>query len=131
MTILLYLITVITNILIDAMWLGLIAKNLYQTHLGFLFAKNFSLLPGIIFYLLYGVGILVFAVFPALAGGGIIKAVGLGMLLGLMSYGAYDLTNLATIKNWPLMITIIDLAWGVLLSGAVAGISFMAAKRLL
>jgi uncharacterized membrane protein len=129
--ILLYILTVLTNVVIDLIWLGFIAKDLYTKQLGFLFYKQIHLSPAILFYLLYAIGIITFAVLPALEKGGIGKAVGLGMLLGLMSYGAYDLTNIATIKNWPLLITIIDLLWGIILSGTVAGISFMIGKKIL
>jgi uncharacterized membrane protein len=82
----------------------------------------------IIFYLIFIVGILVFAVLPALEAKTAVKALTLGALFGFMAYATYDLTNLATLKNWPLTLTLIDMAWGAILSGSVATVSYFIGK---
>jgi uncharacterized membrane protein len=85
----------------------------------------------ILFYLLFIVGLLVFAVRPALAAGAPLKALGLGALLGLICYATYDLTNLALVKGWPLIVTVVDLIWGTVLGGVVSFLSALLGKSLL
>lgn len=84
----------------------------------------------LIFYLLFIVGLIVFVITPSLESNSWIKALILGALFGLITYATYDLTNLATIKNWPLVVTIVDLCWGTVLASAVSTISFLVAKKL-
>ncbi len=122
-----YLLTVPIFFLIDMVWLGLVASKFYQTHLGFLLGPvNWS--AAIIFYLLYIVGIVVFAIIPGLEAQSLMKAIILGALFGFLAYATYDLTNLATIKDWPLIVTIVDLIWGTVLTGAVAAGGYYVAK---
>jgi len=87
-------------------------------------AKNPNLLAALIFYLLYIVGVVAFVLLPSLKNNSLSQAIVMGGLFGLCCYATYDLTNLATIRDWPLVITIIDLIWGTTLSALVAGISF-------
>lgn len=125
----LYLLTVPVFFAIDMVWIGVIAKDLYQKQLAnFLGPVNWT--AALIFYLLFIIGILVFAVLPALEARSALKAVMLGALFGFMAYATYDLTNLATLKNWPLSVTLIDMAWGAVLSGSVATISYFIGKSL-
>lgn len=125
----LYLLTVPVFFAIDMLWIGVVAKDLYQKQLAsFLGPVNWP--AGIIFYLIFIVGILIFAVLPALEARSAMKAVMLGALFGFMAYATYDLTNLATIKNWPLAISLIDMVWGAVLSGSVATISYFIGKSL-
>lgn len=122
-----YLLTVPIFFLIDMVWLGLVASKFYQTHLGFLLGPvNWT--AAIIFYLIYIVGIVVFAIVPGIQAESVLKALVLGALFGFIAYATYDLTNLATLKDWPLIVTIVDLAWGAVLTGAVAAGGYYAAK---
>lgn len=125
----LYLLTVPVFFVIDMLWLGFIAKDIYQSKLAaFLGPVNWP--AAIIFYLIYIVGIIIFAVAPALAAQSLMKAVVLGGLFGFFAYATYDLTNLATLKDWPLSIVFIDIVWGVVLTGSVATASYLIGKSL-
>ncbi len=93
-------------------------------------AKNPNLIAALAFYLLFVVGMVVFVLTPALKNNSLSQAILTGALLGLISYSTYDLTNLATIRDWPIIITIIDMVWGTVLSGAVAGIAYSIYKWL-
>ncbi len=130
-TILLYLITLAIFFAVDMVWLGVVAKNFYRKHLGYLMAPKVVWPAAILFYLLFIAGLVVFAVRPGLAAGGPLKAVLLGAFLGLVSYATYDLTNQATVKDWPLVVTVVDLIWGTALGGLVSGLSAAAGKALL
>lgn len=114
--ILLYLGTFTVFIVIDLIWLGLIARNLYQQQLGYLMAENVKWVAAIIFYLIFVVGVIVFAVIPGGTEKNLIKTLLLGAFFGFVAYATYDLTNLATIKDWPLKIVLIDITWGTTLS---------------
>jgi len=123
----LYLITIPVFFLIDMVWLGLVAPKFYQAQIGYLLGPiNWT--AAIIFYLVYIAGIIIFAVHPALAAGSFSKAVMLGAALGFLAYATYDLTNLATIKDWPLLVVFVDLLWGTVLTGSVAAASYYLGK---
>ena len=121
----LILIAFIIFLLIDILWLGIIAKNLYKNEIGHIMKEKPNWLAAIIFYILFIVGLVYFVIEPAVDKDSFIKALLPGLLFGLITYATYDLTNLATIKNWPLKITFIDLIWGSFLSGATASLSFL------
>jgi uncharacterized membrane protein len=123
-----YGLTLVAFLGIDAVWLGVIAKNLYKDNLGHLMAAKPSLLPAAIFYLLYVAGIMILAVHPALDKGSLTKAIVLGAIFGGIAYATYDLTNAATLKDWPLKITVLDILWGASLTAIVAGISYQIAN---
>jgi len=129
--ILLYFITLAVFFLVDMAWLGLVAKTFYRKHLGFLMGPKVVWPAAILFYLLFIAGLLVFAVRPALAAGAPLKALLLGAFLGLVAYATYDLTNLATLKDWPVVVTIVDLVWGTVLGGLVSWLSVLAGRGLL
>lgn len=120
----LYFLTLTVFLAIDGVWLTLIAKNFYAKHLGYLMSKTPNLAAAGIFYLIYIVAMLVFVLVPAIEKKSLMQAITMGALFGLCAYATYDLTNLATIKNWPILITIVDLIWGTTLSALVAGVSF-------
>ncbi len=126
----LYVVTFIAFLGIDMIWLGLVARTFYQKHLGFLMAPTFNWLAAIIFYLLFIVGILLFVVLPGLNDGSLTKTLLRAALFGLITYSTYDLTNLATIKDWPALITFVDIVWGMVLSVSVSLVSFMAGRWL-
>lgn len=122
-----YLLTIPAFFLIDMVWLGLVASKFYKSQIGFLLGPvNWP--AAILFYLLYIVGIIIFAVYPALQAGSFGKAVVLGALFGFFAYATYDFTNLATVKDWPVLVTVVDLAWGTFLTGSVAAVSYFLAK---
>ena len=113
---------------LDAVWLSFSASALYRPLLGALLREDFLLAPAGLFYLIYTIGIVVFAVSPALATGRWSAAGLRGLFLGLFGYAVYDLTNQATLRDWPVTITVVDLVWGTLLT-AVAAIAGLLAAR--
>lgn len=119
-----YILTALVFFAIDLVWLGFIAKDLYRKYLGDFLSSEVNWTAAIIFYLLFIVGLLIFAVYPAIEKGSVIKAIIFGGLFGFFTYATYDLTNLATLKNWPLAIVFIDITWGVFLSAIVSTASF-------
>jgi uncharacterized membrane protein len=127
----LYLATLITFFAIDMVWLGIVARTFYRKYLGFLLAPSTNWLAVIIFYLLFIVGILVFVVLPGLENNSLKTILWRASLFGLVTYATYDLTNLATVMDWPLIVSIVDIAWGVVLSISVSIIGFWAGKLLL
>ena len=125
-----YLMTTVVFFAVDMLWLGVVAKGFYRRHLGPLLAEQVNWTAAIVFYLLFIAGILVFAVFPALDKGSLGRAVLLGCLFGLLTYATYDLTNLATLKGFPPIVAVVDLAWGTFLTGVVSTAGFLIARRL-
>ena len=126
----LYLCTLVAFFAIDMVWLGLVAQGFYQKHLGFLLRPSPNWPAAITFYLLFVFGILVFVVIPSLQAGSTKKVLLLGALFGLITYATYDLTNLATVKDWPWIVTVVDLLWGGVLATAVGYLGFVAGKWL-
>jgi len=130
-SLLLYLITFAVFFAIDMVWLGLVAKGFYRRHLGPLLSPKVNWPAAMLFYLLFIFGLLILVVRPALLAGVPGRAFVWGALLGLVAYATYDLTNLATIKDWPLLVTVIDLVWGTVLGGSVSGLAALLGRRLL
>lgn len=120
----LYLLTVPVFFAIDMLWLGFFAKDFYRAQIGFLLRTEFNWIAAILFYLLFIGGVIFFAVSPALAEGGWKRALLYGALFGFMTYATYDLTNLATVRDWPVTVTLVDLVWGTVLSALVALASY-------
>lgn len=115
-----YLLTTIVFFVIDLLWLGLIAKGLYNRYLGSFLAEQVNWTAAIIFYLLFIIGIFIFVILPALEQQSYMKALIYGALFGFFTYATYDLTNLATLKDWPLQIVFIDIIWGAFLTASVS-----------
>ena len=113
----------------DAVWLGLVATSIYQRGIGHLMAAQPNLPAALAFYLLYPVGVVVLAVLSP-AARSVARAAGYGAVLGLVAYGTYDLTNLATLRDWPLSIALVDMAWGGLLTAFAAAAGRAVANRL-
>jgi uncharacterized membrane protein len=126
----LYFATLVAFFAIDMVWLGFVARTFYRKHLGFLMAPKPNWLAAIIFYLLFIVGILVFVVVPGLDDDSLKTTLLRAALFGLITYATYDLTNLATLKDWPVLVTVVDLTWGVVLSVAVSCVGFLVGKWL-
>ncbi|HWJ72470.1 MAG TPA: DUF2177 family protein [Kaistia sp.] len=115
-----YAVTLILFAAIDSLWLGSMAARIYRPLLGDILIESFRPGPAVAFYLFYAVGLLVFAVLPGVKGAGAGHALLWGALFGLFAYGTYDLTNFATLRNWGVAITAIDMTWGTVLSGVTA-----------
>ena len=129
-SVILYLATFGVFFVIDLVWLLVMNSRFYKIQLSELIAEKVKWLPAILFYLLFIAGVLLLIVIPAVNHGTWITALLKGGLLGMISYGTYDLTNLASIRNWPLKATIVDIVWGTLLSAVVATISFLIATAI-
>jgi uncharacterized membrane protein len=127
----LYCLTALVFFVIDILWLGWIAKDFYQRQVGTFFREKVLWGAAVIFYLLFIFGLLVFTVVPALKANSLLYAILYGMLFGLITYSTYDLTNLATLKGWPLRMVVVDILWGILLSGMVSVAGFFIGKWLL
>jgi uncharacterized membrane protein len=123
-----YLLTTVVFFAIDMAWLGFIAKNLYRKYLGSFLSDTVNWTAAIIFYLLFIVGIFYFSILPAVEKNSLAKAVLSGALFGFFTYATYDLTNLATLKNWPLPIVFIDIIWGAVLTGLVSTAGYFIVK---
>ncbi|HBO45637.1 MAG TPA: DUF2177 domain-containing protein [Planctomycetaceae bacterium] len=126
----LYGATLVAFLAIDMIWLGFVARGFYRRQLGFLLSDQPNWWAAIVFYLLFVVGILVFAVLPSVQVESLQKAIVLGGFFGLVTYATYDLTNLATVKNWPLLVTVVDMVWGTVLAASVSGLGFLAGRWL-
>lgn len=123
-----YFITLVIFFFIDILWLGFVARNLYLENLGHLMRDKTNWLAAIIFYSFFIGGLIFFVINPALKKESIAYAFLAGALFGFMTYSTYDMTNLATLKDWPLKTTIIDIAWGTFLNGLTSGVSFYIIK---
>jgi uncharacterized membrane protein len=115
-------------LVLDSIWLSLMAPRFYRPALGEMLAAKPNLVAAAFFYVLYVTGILVLAVLPAVEKGGLVKAAALGAFVGLFAYGTYDLTNHATLKDWPARLTLVDMAWGTMLTGLAAGAGYLAMR---
>lgn len=115
---------------IDMLWLGLVAKNFYRGQIGFLMKDDINWTAAILFYLLFIGGLVIFVVTPALEKGSWTHALVFGALFGLITYATYDLTNLATLKDWPLLVTLVDLAWGATLAASVSMATYLIATKI-
>ena len=127
----LYAVALPAFLVIDLIWLGVIARSFYQSQMGHLMRAQVNWVAAIAFYLLFVAGIVVLAVWPALERQSLAQALILGALLGLVTYAAYDLTNLATLEGFPLTVTLVDLAWGTVLCATVSAVTYRASLRLI
>lgn len=114
--------------IIDLIWLGLIADGFYRNQLGALRAESVNIPAAIAFYLIMVTGILVFAVLPAVRAESVMAALGAGAFLGLLCYATYDLTNLATTRDWPLLMSLVDIVWGTMLTAIASVAGYYAAR---
>lgn len=121
----LYLLTVPVFFTIDMIWLGFVAKNFYNKQLHSLLSPQVNWTAALSFYFIYIAGILFFAVRPGLEAGSLGKACIFGALFGFFTYATYDLTNLATLRDWPVLVSVIDIAWGTILCTLVGGAGYL------
>jgi uncharacterized membrane protein len=127
----LYGVAVLTFLAIDLLWLGVIARSFYQTQIGHLMRSPVNWTAAIVFYLVFVTGIVVLVVWPAVERRSLTHALALGAVLGLVTYAAYDLTNLATLKGFPLTVAVVDLIWGTVLCATVSAITYLAATKMM
>ena len=113
---------------LDAVWLTVMGNRLYRATLGDILLADLRIVPAVAFYFLYPIGIVIFAVMPALRAGTVTTAVTYGLLFGFFAYATYDLTNYATLRNWTLQITLADLAYGSIVTAVAASAAFFAAR---
>lgn len=116
---------------IDLIWLGVLAKGFYHRELGHLLAEKFNVPAAIAFYLLYPLGVVIFAVAPSASSGTWMDAAVRGAGLGFFAYATYDLTNLATLRQWPLRLALVDMLWGTLLTAMAAAGSHLLTRAIL
>lgn len=114
----LYAISVPIFFLIDMLWLGFIARNFYQDKIGHLMG-DINWVAAVIFYLIFLLGLTYFAIYPSVTTSSFLAAITLGLLFGFFTYATYDLTNLATLRDWPLSVTVVDILWGSILGMSV------------
>ena len=122
-TLIVYLLTAGVFFSLDILWLGLVAKNFYQKHLQGFLSEKVNWTAAIIFYLLFIIGIFIFSILPAVEKNSLGKVLILGALFGFFTYATYDLTNLATLKHWPMIVVLVEILWGIFLTActSVAG----------
>jgi uncharacterized membrane protein len=120
----------VTFVAFDGLWLGLVAQKFYQKHIGHIMAAQPNFTAAALFYVIYLIGLLVLVVVPAGRAYSLVQAVGMGALFGLVCYASYDLTNQAVTKNWPSIVTIVDLTWGVFITTVVAVVGYWVASVL-
>jgi len=125
-----YGVALIAFLVIDGIWLGLVAKQFYASEMGDLLSPDFRALPAAIFYLGYTAGLVYLAVRPGATDISLLNVALTGALVGLMAYGTYDMTNLATLRDWPATLSIVDMLWGAILSGSVALIAAWVLRKI-
>ncbi len=113
---------------IDMLWLTIIASKFYKSQIGHLMADKAKLLPAAIFYLLFIAAMIYFVIVPALEHQNLTRLIISAAIFGLVTYATYDLTNMATLKDWPLLVTVVDIAWGTFISLAVSLITYFIRK---
>jgi uncharacterized membrane protein len=126
----LFLIALTVFFAIDMVWLVLVAKKFYQKQIGFLMNPEINWYAAIIFYLLFIAGLVTFVISPAIEKHSWQHALLFGAFFGLITYATYDLTNLATLKNWPVLVTVVDLIWGTVLSASISVITYAIANKI-
>jgi uncharacterized membrane protein len=124
-----YLAVLVVFGIIDAGWLSTMGNILYRPTLGDILLQNLRIAPALAFYAMYPVGIVVFAVLPALRSGSLATAFSLALLFGAIAYATYDLTNYATLRNWTLQISVADICYGAIASGIAATVATLVARK--
>ncbi len=122
--ILIYLIALISFLAIDLVWLGLIARNWYNSKIGFLLARHTNWTAALVFYAMFIAGLLYFAFLPGMETGSIGQILLRSALYGFITYSTYDLTNLATLEGWPVIFSLVDITWGTILCTSLSAITY-------
>ena len=121
----LFSVSLFTFLILDAIWLGLIARNFYAKYLAVYLTDNVIWLSAIIFYLIFNIGLLIFVILPSIEKNSYTTLILYSLLYGLVTYATYDLTNYATIKDWPFAVTIVDIIWGMFVAFASSSAAFL------
>jgi len=125
-----YVIATLLFLAIDAIWLGIVAKNFYASQMGDLMAENIRFGVAAAFYAVFTIGIVVFAVKPAIDADNFRLALGYGALFGFLAYGTYDFTNMATIRDWPVLMSVVDIVWGTTITAFTSVATYFALQKL-
>lgn len=125
----LYLVSLVAFFAVDMIWLVLVARSFYARQIGYLMAPDVNWTPALIFYGLYVAAVLIFVVLPGLRAGNLRSMLVKAAFFGLVAYATYDLTNLATVKDWPLTVTLVDLVWGMVLTSLVSLAGYFAGRK--
>lgn len=123
-----FLIALIIFLIIDFIWLGLVAKNLYQNEIGTLLKTKFNFVAAFIFYIIFIIALTIFVIIPAINNNSLKDVILLGALFGLVTYATYDLTNFATLEGFTIKIVIIDLLWGTTLGTLTSTLTYLIYK---
>ena len=115
---------------LDMLWLGVVAKNFYREQIGTLMKSDVNWFAAIVFYLVFIAGLVVFVISPAVEKNSLMHAVLFGAFFGFICYATYDLTNLAVAKDWPVLVTIVDMVWGAVLAGSVSTATYLIASKI-
>lgn len=126
----LYAVAFTSFMVIDLLWLGVLARSFYRAQLGHLMRANVNWAAAVAFYLVFVVGLVLLVVWPAIERASMGQALLLGALFGLVTYAAYDLTNLATLEGFPVAMVVVDMLWGMALCTAVSAITYLASTRI-
>jgi len=126
-----YVAVAVSFLLIDLVWLKVMGERMYRPILGDILLPDPKLWPAVLFYLIYPLGLIGFAVMPAYQDGSPIRALVMGLMFGFFTYATYDLTNQATLRNWTMMLTVTDVLWGSTLAAFCSYCGYVAADRLL
>jgi len=125
-----YSVALVVFFIIDLTWLGFVARSFYQEQMGHLMRPSVNWVAAVAFYLIFVLGIVVLSVMPAIERQSLTHAILFGGLLGLVTYAAYDLTNLATLEGFPVKVALVDMVWGTVLCATVSATTFFASDRL-
>jgi uncharacterized membrane protein len=128
--IVIYFITLVILLALDFLWLGVLSRNFYKANIGHLMSENIKILPVIFFYTIYPIAIMVFSLVPGLKDENIARTLILAAFLGFISYGTYNFTNLATLKDWPFKVLLVDITWGTFVTTFTTLISYFISKSL-
>lgn len=120
-----YIVTFVIFIGIDFAWIGFVAKKFYRNQIGFLMKDSFNIGVALIFYLVFIVGLIFFVLNKAIAIESWQYALFAGMFYGFITYSTYDITNLSTLKDWPVLLTFIDIIWGTFLCGITSYLAYI------
>ena len=125
-----YITVIVVMFVLDLIWLSMLAEPLYQAGIGHLMAAKPNLIFASLFYLIYALGLMRYAVVPNIAANGFKTTFAAAAIFGFFVYASYDLTNLALLKDWPLQLSLIDITWGTLLSGISASVAKFVSNKL-
>lgn len=124
-----YIASIVTFLVIDAIWIALVVRSYYESQIGSLLRETPDFIAALVFYLAYAFAVVVLAVKPALSSKRLVDALMLGALLGAIAYGTFTITNYAVLKDWTIGLVVSDIAWGTFLTAVVAASGYLAARR--